>query len=256
MSFKKYAPRLKRWHSRIGLTLALPLVMLAITGILINHGKALQLGERVLPQRLASLSYGLTPTTLDSLTIENTYVEAHNDQLHVMPKALSTSHLKHSDTEQHTITKSCTEGLKGAANIQGEVWIACKQQVHLFLPSEEGLLYIEQLSKSTGLPTPITNFGRCEQDICVTTSGEQYRYNSKNNNWSHVPLPLAPLISPSILQRTQTAVPLELNWSRWILDLHSGRLFGFLGVWLIDITGIAVLVLVLTGFLRWAMTKS
>jgi uncharacterized iron-regulated membrane protein len=40
-----------------------------------------------------------------------------------------------------------------------------------------------------------------------------------------------------------------------ILDLHSGRLFGRIGVWLFDIAAILLILLALSGTLIWMKRK-
>ena len=42
-----------------------------------------------------------------------------------------------------------------------------------------------------------------------------------------------------------------LNWERALLDFHSGRLFGRAGVWLVDIAGVLLCILALSGVTLW-----
>jgi len=42
-----------------------------------------------------------------------------------------------------------------------------------------------------------------------------------------------------------------LSWERLLLDLHSGRLFGSVGVFIIDLAGIALLLIALSGVWVW-----
>jgi hypothetical protein len=42
-----------------------------------------------------------------------------------------------------------------------------------------------------------------------------------------------------------------LNWERVILDAHSGRLFGNLGVWFMDIVALMLILLSVSGIYIW-----
>jgi len=42
-----------------------------------------------------------------------------------------------------------------------------------------------------------------------------------------------------------------LSWERVMLDLHSGRLFGTAGVWVVDVAAVLLLFLALSGFVLW-----
>jgi hypothetical protein len=42
-----------------------------------------------------------------------------------------------------------------------------------------------------------------------------------------------------------------LSWERLLLDLHSGRLFGQAGVWIVDAVGVLLITLASSGTLMW-----
>ncbi|NKC01331.1 MAG: hypothetical protein GKR90_22925 [Pseudomonadales bacterium] len=45
-----------------------------------------------------------------------------------------------------------------------------------------------------------------------------------------------------------------VNWERWLQDLHSGRFFGQIGIWIMTAAGIAFVMLAISGFLLWFRT--
>ena len=47
----------------------------------------------------------------------------------------------------------------------------------------------------------------------------------------------------------------SLSWERVLLDLHSGRLFGRYGTWVMDIAAGLLLVLVMTGIWLWTQRR-
>jgi uncharacterized iron-regulated membrane protein len=61
--------------------------------------------------------------------------------------------------------------------------------------------------------------------------------------WSHPePLPGA------LRERLRYAnAPADLTWERLLQDVHSGRLFGSFGVWVVDLAGVLMVALALTG---------
>jgi len=64
--------------------------------------------------------------------------------------------------------------------------------------------------------------------------------------------PLPPNLAEAVTRQARWP---ELPWSRFLLDLHSGRLFGALGVYAVDLLGVALIVLALTGFVNWRAAR-
>ena len=66
---------------------------------------------------------------------------------------------------------------------------------------------------------------------------------------------MAPVTPPSILFSALAAEyrGAGLSVERLLLDLHSGRIGGALGVWIVDATGILVLILAASGLWIWTM---
>ena len=48
----------------------------------------------------------------------------------------------------------------------------------------------------------------------------------------------------------------RLNWERWLQDLHSGRFFGPVGVWIMTIAGAALIVLGISGLIVWVLGRN
>jgi hypothetical protein len=133
--------------------------------------------------------------------------------------------------------------LLGVIHLSDQVVIACPQ--HILLLSKAGEL-IDQIDQHIGL-----------QQIFTATTSEKgtvflkdnkvavYRLNTDDlslavsinhpNNW------LKP-ISPSV----------RISLERWLLDAHSGRLFGRWGVWIVDALALLLGILVFSG---WTLAK-
>jgi hypothetical protein len=62
---------------------------------------------------------------------------------------------------------------------------------------------------------------------------------------------LAPGQLPPSLRAVLPGRDAWLSWERVLLDLHSGRLGGRLGVWLMDFAGLMLCLLGLSGVTMW-----
>jgi hypothetical protein len=47
----------------------------------------------------------------------------------------------------------------------------------------------------------------------------------------------------------------DLHWQRVVQDLHSGRFFGSMGVWVVDLSALLLLVLALSGLWMWGVRR-
>ena len=56
-------------------------------------------------------------------------------------------------------------------------------------------------------------------------------------------------------QLPEAPVAAELNMERLLLDLHSGRVFGSVGVLLVDLVSVVVALLLLSGAAMWYVRR-
>lgn len=229
----------RRWHVRIGLSAAIVLVMLATTGILINHSQSLSLSETRIPPLLARLSYGLEERETQSIEIGELRAKTDGAELWV-------------SADRDILTSTCSGNLIGARRFAEEIWVACEQNLSIYLVEDGAPLLVEQLNSYSGLPVPINRFGACDLAPCLISQSQQFRYSQLQLSWQASGEDnLSTFWSADPETEKELIVPAELNWNRWLLDLHSGRLFGNVGVFIVDLTGIALLILVTTGIIRW-----
>ena len=57
--------------------------------------------------------------------------------------------------------------------------------------------------------------------------------------------------TPELAQRYGEAL---ISWERWLQDLHSGRFFGPVGIWVMSLAALIFIVLAFTGLLVWLST--
>ena len=51
------------------------------------------------------------------------------------------------------------------------------------------------------------------------------------------------------------SVPPSLNWQRFLLDLHAGRIAGLAGQLIMDLAALILIVLAVTGTVIWGRTR-
>ena len=241
-SFLRYnvlRPWLWRWHRRAGLIAAAIFLMVAATGILLNHTSELSLARKYVGQNWLLSFYGIPEPQLKSFALGELIVTGDDKgQLYWGTKPLA----------------SCRGALVGAAKHEVGFVAACQQEL-LFL-DEQGRL-VEKIGATYGLPTPLEQLGTCGKQLCVRTPKRLFELDF--NTLSFKPLPdVRPLWSePALLSDTSRLAIFRysrgkgLNWERVMLDLHSGRLFGAWGIWVVDVAAVLLLFLALSGFVLW-----
>lgn len=255
----KYSLWLKKWHTRLGLAVAAVLAMLCVTGALINHASDLSLEKKVLPKAIASLSYGLSETLIQIETLDNIQVRSYDNKFDVF---LLSSTQKTTKQKQ---SKTCSEELVSIARFGSELWIACTNEISIFVELDNKLLFVEQINTYNNLPHPISQFGACNSLPCLVSDGTLFQYQENSGLWNEEKTApdnsggvniTAPNKTSASSSTSKVLVPSELNWYRWLLDLHAGRLFGQAGVFLIDLSAIIILLMIFTGISRWWLTRA
>ncbi|MGS0676296.1 PepSY-associated TM helix domain-containing protein [Shewanella sp. 0m-4] len=233
--------QLRPWHRRIGIFSTLLVIFIAITGVLINHSNHLSLDTAHVKQTWLLDYYGIKPPT------------------DVAIYQLSPYHLASSDNEvwlnDKLILEAGSEVLAVAVN--QEMIVAIDSQ-HLYLLSPQGVL-LETQSSATGLPDHIQAIGYSEAWWLQTTSG-QYKADNDIIEWTAV-APSAVINWVSPIDNAETIKVAEqirssrLTWERVLLDMHSGRFFGSLGPWIMDLVALSLLIMAFTGCYIWLQQK-
>lgn len=229
----KATVKLLRWHRRLGLLLALLLVLLAVTGILINHTSDLKLADIQLKNRGLLAWYGLEESTSDHgfKVTEQTWISEANNQLFF---------------NQAPVT-ACPAPLLSAAKHPKYLLALC--QGTLILLTAEGKL-LEKLT--FGLPEganalTITNAGDIQLRVDNQTLVLDLDTLTTSKSDSQPTWPVRQPLPDALKQSSQTAISLETL----LLDIHSGRILGRFGVFLMDITALLICLLALSGFWAW-----
>jgi len=223
----------------MGLLSALVLIMLAVTGIALNHTEDLKLDSHKINSNAILDWYGIpSPQNLKSFATLDHWLTQVNQNIY-FDKAMLIK------TEENLL-----------GSVETDEFIVAALSNSLLLLSVEGEL-IEQ--------TPLNNIKRIglnSKKAVVIIAGEEQlssndgllSWHSDNNKavtWSKNTI-LPESIKKTIQSHFRSSIlPLE----RVLLDIHSGRFFGMIGVIIVDISGIFVIILSLSGLAIWLRRK-
>ena len=238
---------LRSWHRGFGIFSALFVLLLSITGILINHSHDLAIDMTHVKQAWLLDDYGIKPPAQINI-YQTSPLLASSDNLVWVDKHLAVE------------ANSTINGIVPFGNM-----IIAIDRDNLYLISTEGEL-LEKQDLSTGLPSGLTSIAH-DGHIWINTDSGSYMADEDLIEWTQT-TPFAPLtwIAPlpetthvTVLNQTQEISLLarshHLTWERVLLDIHSGRFFGALGPWFMDIVALALIFMSLSGVYLWVQHK-
>jgi hypothetical protein len=230
------------WHRYMGVGAALFALIIAVTGILLNHTEDFQFDSAHIKTDWILDWYGIAaPDKLLSFEANTRHVTLMGEHLYLNRKEIEGEY----------------RDLIGAVYLNDLFVIAVSDSILLLTPRGE---IVEYLRDEDGVPAGIRRIGIDKQGRLVTQGSIDY-YQADDNfiGWQHwnpdlgsiqwaQPSPLDPRLKLSLQQHFRGEVlPVE----RVILDLHSGRFFGKAGPWIFDIAALLLILLALTGTWIW-----
>ncbi len=231
------------WHRWIGLTAVVFIIILAATGLALNHTEELQLDERSVQSDALLDWYGIqAPDTLTSYRAGPlTLTEIGN-------------RIFSNTTEMQDISAP----LLGAV-IVGELVVAAADNKLLLLTTTGEL--VEKLDGAAGVPAGLQAIGKRGKDIVFRSAHGYYRTDidfsrwvetdAAGTNWSTPAVPDEILVAGLQAAWRGNGLPLE----RVVLDLHSGRILGPYGVWIMDAAAVLCILLGLSGVWLWVKRR-
>jgi hypothetical protein len=228
------------WHKVLGMVATIFIIVLSITGFLLLHTEDFKLQDKLVANELLLNWYDIRPEHSPvSYNVGSKWITVIDDQVYFEKNSLP----------------NYNESFHGAIFVESFYVLAFDNSIDLL--TEDGEL-IERLTSLHGLPQGIENIGKDNEDgIYLKTSDNYFSSDRDLTRWQptkqrDIPWSVrseAPegYIEQIIQQYRGSGLPME----RIILDLHSGRILGRLGIWIVDIVVIIFLVLSFTGWWSW-----
>ncbi len=223
---------LRRWHRWTGILSAAIMLIVAVTGILLNHADDLALDERLIHNRAVVAFYGLdAQPTAEYVESASHLLVRHDGVLYLDGRPVV----------------DLDEPLVGA--MAAPVGVIAATAGRLLLIDDEARL-IESLSGSLGLPLPVEALGTTAAgDPAFRASRRTYLLDPETLNWTATDAELAVRgtatagLPPDFSDVASPAVSLE----HVLLDLHTGRVLGRPGPWVADLAALGLCLLAASG---------
>lgn len=230
---------LRRWHRRIGVAAALFVVLLALSGVVLNHPGIGGLDKRKVHSSLLARWYGFELQAPRSAYAAGAHRLVWGNGSWLL--------------DGRRIAEDAPAPL-GMAELAGQVYVATSDSLFEYGPD---YALVEKMS-AAALPTvPIRALGtsgeglvlRGEHASFVTNDGLRWRpAGAAQAAWS-TPQPIPATAGAELAERL---VP-GISFQRLIADLHSGRILGTRGPWIVDVLALSLAFLALTG--TWVFTR-
>lgn len=237
------AAKLHKWHRRIGLLASTFIVFLVITGIVLQHSDDLGLPTNHLSNSWLLKYYGIKPNPITTYQLGNQTISHAGEQLY-----LSGSHFT-----------SDQENIFGAVELNKQIIIAVDSA--LLVIDHAGNL-IDEITTQDGLvEAPLGIAVSDSREIVIRGVNTYWQGDSALTEWQALSGPHPEWASPDItlpaLRQVIESQDMgrQINMERFILDAHSGRVFGKYGVFVIDAAAILLLLLSVTGIWLWATRR-
>ena len=231
-----------RWHRRAGVVACVLLLMLAVTGLALNHSEDLRLDERAVGWDWPYALYGPSATgAWKGFEVGDTWLlQGGEGRIFLGTRELG----------------GCEGVITGVASVQQMILVACERELLLLTPDGER---IDALGAATGLPVPVGGLAALGDEALVLAGGLWQRFDADAMALSpaggEAPQKIRPGTPPQALLEELGRAAGWLHWERFLLDLHSGRLFGSVGVLVVDVGGVLSLLLALSGVLMWGLRR-
>jgi len=232
--------KLRQWHRRIGIVVALELLILIFTGLILNHDLLLKLGDYRIENIWLMRWYGLKfQFPANGFFLGNNYL-TWDDEKWVM--------------DGKVIAKNLSPPV-GMVELNGIRFIATAVGLYLYLPQGQPVDKIEKRD----LPNiPIQKIGIGQGKLIIKTFNGTFwsldGLNWKRTKMSGITWSELKILPSDILKEQPHLFAPNLSVERIVLDLHSGRIFGSYGPFVVDLSAAALLGLVISGL--WIYRRS
>jgi len=229
------------WHRWMGIVSALFLVVLSVTGLVLNHTERLGLDDIQIKQSFLLSRYGMSAgSDIDAFRINGSDTLSHlNGQLFYNSASLLSGELPLGILESPPITVVAT--------------------AHQLIYLSDGGELIESIPSSQLPYSKLIAVGLSAEQRPVliaeegnwTPDANWLEFQTYEGSYTVDPLTRAELSESSAASILEAFQGSGVSLYRVLLDLHSGRLFGWGGRTLMDLSALAILLLVTSGIAGW-----
>lgn len=230
------------WHRYMGISAALIALVVAVTGILLNHTEDFQFDSEYVKATWILDWYGITPPQeLHSYPAGDRFITLMGDHLYLNRREI--------EGEFHSLV--------GAVLLNDMFVTAVSDSILLLTPRGE---IIEQLRGQDGVPAGLGAIG-VDADGTLVARGSHDIYSPdadflKWQRWENDAAQIKWARRERLPDKLKTSLQQHfmgevLPTERVLLDLHSGRIFGKLGPWIFDIAALLLILLSLSGTWIW-----
>lgn len=231
---------LNRWHRRLGIFTAVFVLLLAISGWLLNHTESFRLDDRHVGSTWLLDWYGIQPKQ--------------------PPRSYAVGEHRVTQVDSHLYfdgrrVSSRVEDLVGGVRLDNLFVVATQETLYLLL--ESGQL-VEQLGGAAGVPAGMQAIGTdAKNRLIIRAAHGIYTTDLDTLEWKHIDVDAVDWSRASSAPSDHLEKVLQqyrgsgLSYERVLLDLHSGRVLGQGGVWLVDIIALLFAGLAITGCIMW-----
>jgi len=232
------------WHRRLGIVSVLLVIILVITGIMLNHTEELGLDKMPVTSDWLLDWYGIHASTPPvSFHVDDHWLVQLDNKVYL--------------DQQHVFNTD--EPITGLVQNQQLLVVTSVSQVYLLNNSAE-LVDQQGLADITG---PIQKLGNNAQGVVILNiQGDMFAADKDIIDWHRLTKTIAhwsrTAVAPTQVLNVVNRLYRQqaLNMERVVLDLHSGRLLHpRYGVWLMDAAAVVLLLLSFSGLWVWWSRK-
>ena len=228
-------------HRSLGAGASVFVMFMVLSGLAINHSNQLGLDRQQVTQATLLDWYGLgRPDNIQSFKTGSTWISFAGSQLYLNDRAVST----------------LSNGIGAVSN--NEILIIAGRDELLLLGYDGDL--IERQHWGPPGAAPIGSIGLLDDGSVALKCADQFWLaDAEFLNWQYIESMVAnvewstPETTPEPLQQsiTQQYRGGGLSLERVLLDLHSGRIFGVVGLLIYDMLALAIGILAISGLVFW-----
>lgn len=236
---------MRRLHRSFGAGAAIFVFFMVLSGLVINHSNDLGLDRQSVSQPFLLNWYGLgKPENINSFAIGHDWLSFAGSQLYLNDKPVET----------------LSDGVGVVSN--GELFIAAGNDELLLLDLDGNL--VERILWASIEAAPIESVGlHANTIVAVKSDGRIWLADADLLKWRPAEEAMSTprwSLSESAPEKLQQAITRSyrgegLSLERLLLDLHSGRIFGSIGVLIYDLLALVLGFLSISGLVLWFRSR-